>query len=204
MRIVNNLDRKLRGWLPVKSITGKSYEIFYSTEIQLKNSGKFLLREGFHEGDIVSIKESSLPYRLFQTYNGPLKVSRKPFRAIVELSTSRILYEKDGKIVEYYVQAENLQPGQYAILSPDRRRIDKATKKYISEGNGGSRFAETWFPLVKHEFEFQYLHYGTYSNGCITVTSGSGWTELYLLIMKSRPRKMYHGTITVVEKIIYK
>src|SRR5581483_2221683 len=92
----------------------------------------------------------------------------------------------------------------YLILNPDRRHSENVVESYVSEVNGGSRFAETWFPLVKGEFEFKYLHYGSFSKGCVTVLSGSGWKDVYLYVISSRMKGLEgnaHGRLLVVEDL---
>lgn len=203
-RVKNVLDRDFRGWVPVIDSKGKEFEIFYSTQIETKQNSKyFTILEGFNKNKVVTINHKSLPHRLYSEYLGSMKISESCF-LVLDLARSEILFKKDEKMMQVMIQANNLTPGEYLILNPDRRHTDKIVKDYISETNGGSRFAETWFPLFKNEFEFKYLHYGSFSNGCATVLSGSDWTDIYLYVISSRMKGLednVHGRLLVVEDL---
>ena len=57
LRIDNVLDKSLKGWLPVKDITGKDYKLFYSTSVEKTKSKKYLIvTEGEAKNKTVSIE----------------------------------------------------------------------------------------------------------------------------------------------------
>lgn len=203
-RVDNVLDKSLRGWLPVTSNNGKKYEIFYSTAVQCeipKKLKEFKIIEGFHKLDNVSIDFQKINPRLFVNYVSKGKIGEQSLCLIfVDLEANKLIYNSLGMLHELNIQANNLKPGKYLILFPDRRHTDKISIDYLNESNLGSRFAETWFPLVKGRFEFQYLHYGSYSNGCVTVISdGKEWTNLYSYIIKSRYINGAHGVLFIFD-----
>lgn len=198
-RITNILDKDFRGWLPVIDTEGNKFELFYSTLVTPEdNDSNFTVLEGFHMSKEVKIDYKALPHRLFSEYFGSIKIPRKHHSVILDLKSSQIIFEKSGKIVQYSAQANDLELGSYLILNPDRRHTDRITEVYMSEKTGGSRFAETWFPLFKEKFEFKYLHFGAYSNGCATILSGEGWTDLYFNVITSRLNETAHGILIVI------
>lgn len=200
-RVNNVLDKDLRGWLPVTDTYKRKLEIFCTTLVQPNDQfTHFEILEGFHKSKHVAVDYQSISPRIFTDYlDKRVRIKNEPCFLIIELENSILLYKSRGKINELHVQVKNLNPGKYLVLFPDRRHTDKISQEYIKEGAGGSRFAETWFPLFKEKFEFRYLHFGTYSNGCATVLSHQGqqWNHLYSYIVKSRYLDCVHGTLVV-------
>lgn len=201
-RVKNVTDKVLCGWLPVEDNKGNTFEIFYSTEVKpIKNSLKFEIIEGFHKGKIVHINFKAIRLKLFTSYFGKIPTREKCFIGL-ELKSKTLSFSDEKGRHEVIVQANNLEPGTYLIAFPDRRHSDKISKEYLSEPDGGSRFAETWFPIVKDKFEFKYLHYGRFSNGCATViSSGNEWAVLYNHIVTSRFTDCVHGHLVVVDNL---
>lgn len=204
-RVNNVLDKSLRGWLPVTDTYRRKLEIFYTTLVQPNDQfTEFEILEGFHKSKRVVIDYQSINPRIFSAYlDKRVRITNEECFLFIELENNKLLYKAGGRINELYVQAKNLDPGKYLILFPDRRHTDKISQEYIRENSDGSRFAETWFPLLKEKFEFQYLHFGTYSNGCATVLSHQGqqWNHLYNYIVKSRYLDCAHGTLVVAESM---
>lgn len=201
-RIVNITDKALKGWLPVIDEDKNEFELFYGTAISpIKNTDRYLVKEGFHKNKSVRINYSAIRPRLFTRYIGKKQFTEKAI-VIIELERSKIAYWDARAYHEFYIQAKNLEPGDYYIIFPDRKHSDRISKEYLDEASGGTRFAETWFPLVREKFEFQYLHYGRFSNGCATVIgNGKEWTGLYEYVITSRLADTTHGHLIVVDKI---
>lgn len=204
-RVNNVLDKSLRGWLPVIDSHRRRFEIFFTTLVRPNDQFcEFEILEGFHKSKGVAIDYQSINPRIFINYfDKQVRIKNEPCFLFIELENSKLLYKSRGKIDELHVQVKNLDPGKYLVLFPDRRHTDKISQEYIKESAGGSRFAETWFPLLKEKFEFQYLHFGSYSNGCATVLSHQGqqWNHLYNYIVKSRYLDCAHGTLVVAESM---
>lgn len=82
---------------------------------------------------------------------------------------------------------------KYRIMIPFYKHT-KIPKIYLDESKNGSRFAETWFQLnsVKCEVTDSFIHFGTYSKGCITIPKSKGkyaetnWNKIYSVLMNSR------------------
>lgn len=89
--------------------------------------------------------------------------------------------------------------GGYNVYIPDRPHKENLISKYQDETSGGSRFASTWFRIANTEESIfnsnEYLHFGTYSLGCITIPydttiNRSLWTDIVMTLSQTRIR---HG-----------
>jgi hypothetical protein len=195
--VSNILDKSLRGWLPVMDDSDNRFELFYSTRVKpLNSSGGLLILEGYRKSRAVSIDEQQIKAKLFSVYINKTKVKDEKCVVAVDLKTSKLLFRVNGSLKVINIRVNNLAPGNYTIQFPYSRHSDNVNPSYLSERHGGSRFAETWFPLVKDKFEFKYLHFGQYSKGCVTVID-PGWSDLYQYIITSREEDCVHGALVV-------
>lgn len=99
------------------------------------------------------------------------------------------------------VLSDNCKKGIYNVGFPIKRSIINMV--FSNEESGGSRFYDTWFPLVKrHDFNLsRYLHYGLFSKGCITLKYNLYrdycWSNLFLDILQSRVKNGYLATLVI-------
>lgn len=198
-------DSSQSGWLKVARTDGGEISIPYGIRAQKLASDSrgetFQILEGIYEGAVINvplIKEGV-------SYFSALK--NRPIAKInLLLHKSKKRLEIDKQI--YLVIFDNsIEEGEYSLLMPDYPHPSVSIKQYSNESEGGSRFACTWFKFVKKESSmFQstsYLHFGTYSEGCITfpytkTKSFSGWSNLALRLSRSRVKSGVSSTMKVV------
>lgn len=102
----------------------------------------------------------------------------------------------------YHIKlSDECKKGTYYIGFPIKKNIKNM--EYPDETRGGSRFFDSWFPLIKKdEFNLsRFLHYGSYSEGCMTVShresGGKSWSDIFVEIMHSRVGGDYLAQIEV-------
>jgi len=199
-------DSSQSGWLKVARIDGGEISIPYGILAQKLSSDSrgetYRILEGIYEDAIINtplIKEGS-------SYFSALK--NKPIAKInLLLHKSKKRLEIDKQI--YLVIFDNsIEEGNYSLLIPDYPHPSMSIKQYSNESEGGSRFASTWFKFVKKENSmFQsisYLHFGTYSEGCLTFPytkkkSASDWSNLALRLSRSRIKSGVSSTMKVIK-----
>ena len=205
LRIDNVLDKSLKGWLPVKDITGKDYKLFYSTSVEKTKSKKYLIvTEGEAKNKTVSIEYHKIHPNLFSNYYSNDISIESNCRIVVAIKERKLYYRpKKDEFCEIYIGVQDLDYGVYKILLPTKKTDKVVSTNYINEHNGGSRFAETWFPFMKDRFEERYIHFGTYSRGCVTVVHGQtdAWNNLYLYLIKSRKVNNIIGDLIVIDEL---
>lgn len=196
------VDRLHSGWLKVELGSGDEISIPYSTKVNvLKTTNKFEFVE-ILEGKMAK-HELAVPFLrklrcdtysyftdervMFSKLN--MRVDRKASVLLLDNKRYRIKLSDDCKNGTYYVGF------------PIKKKI--INKDYSDELHGGSRFFDTWFPLIrKDEFNIsRFLHYGSYSEGCITVShhgsGGKSWSEIFFKIMHSRINNAYLALLEV-------
>jgi hypothetical protein len=105
---------------------------------------------------------------------------------------------------EVIAEKSVLNKKNYFIKFPIKTN-KKLPSTYFDEHKGGSRFAETWFPLLaKGEiYPEKYLHFGSISQGCITVKfspyQNSLWNILYTKLLRSRIDSNNLGRLIIEE-----
>lgn len=203
-RVSNVLDTRLKGWLPVIDRDKNKFQILYSTKIEfIKKTNIFLIKEGQFKDAMAEIDFKNISPRLFKNYFTDTFKIKDNCELFLSLKDQILFYKLNEKsFVEIYVHALELEPGIYKILLPKTKFKGQKTTRYIEEDMGGSRFAETWFPIIKDKFEERYLHFGTYSLGCITIVAGqtSKWNELFIFLLQSRMKGDYLGKIYITDK----
>ena len=201
VRVSNILNKNLMGWLPVIDENNKSLEIPYFTLLQqIDNSSRYLIKEGFGKDKFIKIDYDKIHPRLFGKYETEETNINEKCLILVSLKEKLLFYELNGVIEQNYVDVNDIKTGVYGIYLPNKRFGGNITNNYISEENGGTRFAQTWFPIKDKVFEERYIHYGSYSRGCVTVSSDtSAWNKLYIHLMKSRMKKDLIGILKVID-----
>ena len=185
------LDKRHRGWLVLR-VDGVNKEFCYGTtvesleEFDIKYPYKFKVIDGPYRGGVVEIpykkktKTSSISY---------LSADEKGNDEIVIRfdSSKGVLSFREWKVSIIQERKYQLKTGRYRLLIP--RYSHGRSEKYLDESKRGSRFAGTWFPIESLDgvFDNRFLHFGTISEGCLTVTGdGRLWSRLYLLLMNNR------------------
>jgi hypothetical protein len=193
-KVANLLDRGNRGWIKV-SDDDKSFYIPYGTQIELLRNGSYRINEGIYQGKIVYIDFESIKPKLFTSYLSSGLENKPAVKMSLIQSQQKIYLPTTYKF--YSIVCNNLPNGTYKIMMPDHKHTDRMSTDYYNEHRGGSRFCETWFPLVLEKgFTGQYLHFGTFSEGCVTVTED--WNEIYINLILSRLDSSSVGELTVV------
>lgn len=180
-----------KGWLKIKLFNNSEAFLPYGLlveKIDFTNQSEVVkIFEGVYEGAIVTVpflKDNESFFSLLTKHKtGSIILDTKDKHLVLNEKVFPVIFDDSIKI------------GNYFLYSPDFPHKHVATSKYQNEAKGGSRFASTWFKLVKDEDSlFQsnsYLHFGTYSEGCITFpfwekNRASNWNELVLALSLSR------------------
>jgi hypothetical protein len=113
-------------------------------------------------------------------------------------SGANIIFRKKEKRLEiqglgtfnaYTSQFNPIPNGVYDLEIPDM--IHEGGARYTDS----SRYAKTWFRIGRSGD--RYLHCGSISAGCVTVTDTGRWTEIYRYLIYRRKSDTAVGTITV-------
>ncbi len=197
------LDREHAGWLEGLTQDGIKVPLCYKTKVTLLDeTGKaqnIKVEEGEHKGTILSIpfryrdKDAAVSYLS--------KNREKNKRSLILHKTKNTL-----EIITIGMFKVEISPdiisGIYKLQIPTRPIKKPLNPDYYNENVGGSRFVETWFRLTptKGVLKDVFLHYGSYSKGCIAVINNkefSVWNKIYLILMESRLDDNYVATLLV-------
>jgi hypothetical protein len=198
------LDRSHSGWLIGLTQDEIKTPLCYKTKVIYigKNiNGEIIkVQEGNHIGKILIIP---FQYKDKNTYISYLSKDIQFDSTFLKLNRNkRILWINN--LGEFAVKIDSGIPkGKYYLQIPERPVLKKFNPNYFNESLGGSRFAQSWFRLVSEKGKFKdiFLHYGSYSDGCITVINNSKfsvWNKIYLALMKCRLNKKYLTSLVVI------
>lgn len=200
------LDSARNGWLSIKKGEEK-IELPFSTKL-------FLIKRG-EESEIAKVLEGNyrncVVYIPYMIKNSKIKYSYLSSKSLhipkADLMIkSNYLFSKNADL-KIKVIKDSLDPGIYRIKFPVKRQKKEINQIYFNETKGGSRFAETWFPILKEEdfFMQRYIHFGTYSKGCVTISYqpknsfSDDWRQLYMYLIRSRDQEKGDlGTLVIV------
>lgn len=181
------LDSQNKGWLVVQNIYGKDFSLPYLSQVKENKSGDFYITTGPNINNILEGKKfRNLYSKYFSSY---ADVVSNNFDKVI-LSISHRTITVGGLVVKIEFLENSFTKGEYFILHPIKT-LKNINKKYFDEKIGGSRFAETWFPVIsdKEKYPASYLHFGTISSGCIVVpyrfsdSSDPVWSEIFKKLM---------------------
>lgn len=185
--ICNVLDKTEKGWVSAL-VEETRQSICYGTTVNLlqrdDNFELVKIVDGPFLGKIAKIPYKRKSKNHHISYLGVDKKSRNNL-VISYNSKQQELNILDLKLKAIYNGV--LPTGLYSLLIPKYSHFK--SKKYTNELDGGTRFAETWFQIQAQDFGLAgfFLHFGTITNGCITVVdSGRKWTKVYLYLMQNR------------------
>lgn len=192
LKAVTNADGK--GWLTVRHSDGSTYPPLpqYLKVDHTSTSGDreyFTLKESGRDGRLIdssaSVKQKSgrgsyLASGL--TYKGAAAVT-------FDTSTGELRYGGRGPVATITMVSNPVPTGTHDLEIPYEQH----------PGGGGyeasSVYAKTWF-RVGHSGD-RFLHPGSATAGCATVTGVSEWTSIYMYLINSRKDNKNVGTITV-------
>lgn len=197
------LDRQHVGWLEGLTEDEILVPLCYKTEVILIGENKkgqiIKVNEGGHKGATLTIPYK---YRDSDALVSFLSKSSSRNKTSLNLNTkTKILNFK--KVWFFPVEiSPNVKHGEYKLQIPIRPIKKIFNPDYFDEKIGGSRFVETWFRLIPTEgiLEDTFLHYGSFSKGCITVLNNkelSVWNKIYLTLTQSRLNDMYVSTLYI-------
>jgi hypothetical protein len=189
----NISDGYHKGWLEVNLINGENIELPFGVLLErISTARKHELArvlEGNYKNSIVQ-----LPYNKLGNTNtsflSEVTTNCKKLSVVLDISSKELIINELKYSVIFdpnYLISDN-----YDILTPDFRHSSKSRTEYIDEKRGGSRFAESWFKLISSSDNINnsmYLHYGKYSNGCITFShdqGGNSWSKIVSSFSRSR------------------
>lgn len=191
-RIYHVKDVFHNGWVDAELFDGTKLLVPYMTKVEVVEScDKFqtiIILESDSRGKIANI-----PYYLRSNNASYSFIADKP----ILFENEKILLSRKSLTVYYagksypVVISDDLEDGMYFVRFPLKNDALRRKKQYFDEERGGSRFADTWFPLIRKGFSFEkrFLHYGTMSAGCATIKyqeNADNWTRLYADLMQSR------------------
>lgn len=201
------LDPTLRGWIKVLKQNSKEVFICYGTRAELLETKIFyqviLIKEGIYKGQEVRIpyKRRSNSYKI--SYLSELTKPQGPAELFLDITKSILYSPHLGKFK--VVIKNDIQYGLYYLQLPDYPHSNRIGNEYLDEKRGGSRFSETWFKIIPRNNEESeiYLHFGKYSEGCITVLYDSKskvqmWNKIYLYLMSLRLDSTNVGILKVI------
>jgi hypothetical protein len=188
---ISNADGK--GWLVVKWQDGTTVPAlpqYLRVDFKKSESGRdyFTVIEGLRNGKDASVKqkEGGGSYLL----DGDPSESKATLR--FDRKEGKFWYGGAGPVAAITDSSHPIALGSFDVEMPDEVHINGAP--YQED----SIFATTWF-RVGHSGD-RYIHPGTRTAGCITITEIKKWTGIYDYLIKRRSGDGKSvGTIEVVE-----
>ncbi|GEM_PF-1474144 len=182
-----------KGWLKVKLSNSNEVALPYGLLVEKVDSSSqgetIKILEGVYEGITATapfLKDNESYFSMYTKFKtGPVVLKMRNKQLQLNEKLFPVVFDDSIKV------------GNYFLFLPDYPHRHIAIGKYQREAEGGSRFASTWFKFVKDgDSLFQsssYLHFGTYSEGCITfpffkMSGASSWNELVLALSLLRLR----------------
>jgi len=199
--LTNVIDRYHRGWLTFV-VNGDQISIPYLTRVKMvESTDNFELveiLEGKFANQKVEVPFLQKTGNDAYSYFTDTKIDFKRLDITINRRKGILTLGKNQYVVELSEKCKN---GTYLIGFPIKKRI--INKNYSDEDRGGTRFYDSWFPLIKKdEFNMsRFLHYGTFSEGCLTVShlgnKGKDWSDIFSILMHSRINDDYLAQIKV-------
>lgn len=191
----NVLDSKQKGWLRVQLCGGDFVEIQYLTKVKLEAKHEqyeeVTIMDGYYKSKKAKIPYFSMDKSTNYSFLEKNVLSKKQPEITLATSQNKLFINKIQ--TEVVVDSSALTKGKYLINFPVKSK-KILNSSYLDENTGGSRFAETWFPIIKSHDTFaeKYLHFGLYSEGCITVkykkqaSPSEIWKNICMSLLASR------------------
>lgn len=191
MIITNTLNYTNKGWITGTKKNGIKINIHEFLHVNLIKSYKYyeqiIINEGPTKGTICIIPKNFYN----QSYLKQAKEQLKSTCSVFFTGHSIVLNNN-----EYQTTKLNLTKNEkYKLGFPVRQENKTLPQKYFHSTMGGSLYANYWFPIYSKNNHFTaYLHFGSYSYGCITVVFKEKkdiWTEICSHILNCRLRQKY-------------
>lgn len=199
-------DLQHKGWLVVREgdlILHIPFGARFNRLEQRSRTERVELLDGPHSGRVINLPYLRADKSGFYSY---LK-RELPFRY---QARKAVFYRKAKRLVidEYKVSViyeGTLIAGSYEILSPVYKPLGDG-HIYLNERRGGSRFAETWFPVVAKGkvYTQNFIHFGRMSEGCLTVQynttheAANNWVDVYQRLITSRVSSSVHAELEIL------
>ena len=183
-------DVSPNGWLNVKLDSGRIVPLPHMLKVEFEkregNRDYFKILEGLHRNKKASVqqKNSSSSYLVKMSSGHRSSASCEFDKTNKKLKISG-LGTFDAKTDE----SNPMPNGTHEI------EIPAAPHNLGSGYTSYSKYAKTWFRVGNSGSRF--LHVGSISAGCITVTDKSNWTKIYNFLIKSRKSYRAVGTVRV-------
>lgn len=198
--IGNCLDSINRGWVKIK-VNNNNYYLSYGTKVKLIESSTSHELIEILEGNYRH-KIAVLEYKLVNNGDKCSFLVGETFR----LPSIKIIFKEsymqmnDTEYLTIFDKSK-LKSGSYLVKFPIRTK-KKLPLSYFDESKGGSRFCESWFPIMAEGelFAQRYIHFGSKSEGCITVVRNNRihtWNDIYKVMINSRLDDHNIGTFLV-------
>lgn len=182
------LDVWPNGWLRVKLDNGDIYPLPQMLKVEIIKIEKG--REYFNilEGRFRGLK-ASVGLEDDNSHLSRKGEHRGPARLVFDQNAEKLAIDGLGMYNADMDENNPLSPGRYALEIP--YELHPKGAPYLSY----SKYAKTWFRIGHQGSRF--LHVGSASGGCITVTDKKKWTEIYDLLIRSRKDPISVGEVIV-------
>lgn len=187
-RYVTNADGK--GWLMVRHDLNVEGDMAGSTYPPLPQYLKLRLNKTKNGRDFFTILEGKLKNK-----TASVKLKDNNFSFLSEMHPVKenvnMVYDKKDRIL-------TLNDVQYSVEMDEGNPIPNGTWKveipYEMHSIGAvyeddTAYAQTWFRIASESFdgiEDRFLHPGSMSLGCVTVTDTVNWTAIYKILISAR------------------
>lgn len=192
VRYIPNADGK--GWLIVLYENASRYPPlpqFVKVKVEKVEHGRdyFTILEGKSKGKRASVSHDNGRSRLLSGANLHQPAATVKFA----WPAGKLWYGNTGPIEATTDEDNPVDYGTHAIEIPDE--VHGLARGY----EGSAKYATTWF-RVGHSGD-RYLHTGSVSAGCVTVTEIASWDKIYAYLIKARVGDgLTVGTIEVVNQ----
>ena len=180
-------------FLQVKSDDGEEFPLPSALQVRLyKTVGGcdyFTIQEGVRQGIKASVKHDDDSSSFLSSENlltGPVQLTYSLSKKILTLDTAEFKTDDDP--------TSKIPKGLYDIEIPDYSH--KLTRSYLDRAD----LALMWFRISHDHSQARYIHVGSFSAGCVTMTEQIRWDDLCRILMCARKGDGKSvGTLEVVE-----
>lgn len=136
----------------------------------------FEIREGVLQGVKASLKKKTSGGASYFEVENP---HTGPVHLVYSLSKTTLRFNKKTYTTRDYKE-DMLRKGIYDIEIPDYAHA--GGENYLQ----WAKLAKVWFHIGHDPGEARYIHLGTFSLGCVTLTERDQWDDLCKVLMKAR------------------
>jgi hypothetical protein len=195
VHIGKTLNSKDKGWIIGIKSNGIKIFIHQTLLVEIVKIGA--------KSDLINIKEGPFKDTLCQIQHnlyGQSYIENNFKQKNINISIKDFILTIDGQNYQI-IQQTRILKGKYFIGYPILQKNIRIPPYYTRESLGGSKFTQTWFPIVSKEDKIvSYLHFGKISQGCLTVKyqdKNDIWTDIYRKIISSRIKNNYLCKINI-------